>query len=158
MENERSVTGLFRPGLSSTGGRHARSGSRCPWRGTVRGPRRVTRRVAKWCASRVHRARALTPAGDRVSLPCLRPCPRPRARVPETTAAEGELGRPSTRVDWRAVRGSFKYPGAVPPSDWSAWWFSTGRRGVPGGASQSRVSFLLSVFHCVFKFVIYDPD
>lgn len=30
--------------------------------------------------------------------------------------------------------------------------------GYTGGASQSRVSFLLSVFHCVFKFVIYDPD
>lgn len=125
---------------------------------TVRGPRRVTRRVAKWCASRVHRARVLSPAGDRVSLPCLRPCPRPRARVPETATAEGEIGRPSTPVDWRAVRGSFKCSGAVPPSDWLAWWFSTGRRGVPGGASQSRVSFLLSVFHCVFKFVIYDPD
>lgn len=35
---------------------------------------------------------------------------------------------------------------------------SSERRGVSGGASQSRVSFLLSVFHCVFKFVIYDPD
>lgn len=73
-------------------------------------------------------------------------------------ASGGEAGRPSTPVDWRAIHGSFKCLGAVPSSDWSTWWRFTGRRGVPGGASQSRVSFLLSVFHCVFKFVIYDPD
>lgn len=119
------------------------------------GARRVTRVAsAKWCTSGVHRARTLSPAGDRVSLPYLRPCPRPRARV----SALGEIARPSTRMDWRVVRGSVDYPGAVPPPDWSTWWYFSGRRGVPGGASQSRVSFLLSVFHCVFKFVIYDPD
>lgn len=119
------------------------------------GARRVTRVAsAKWCTSGVHRARTLSPAGDRVSLPCLRPCPRPRARV----SALGEIARPSTRMDWRVVRGSVDYPGAVLPPDWSTWWYFSGRRGVPGGASQSRVSFLLSVFHCVFKFVIYDPD
>lgn len=43
----------------------------------------------------------LSPAGDRVSLPCLRPCPRPRARVPEIPRqGEKQVG---PRCEWIGV-------------------------------------------------------
>lgn len=64
----------------------------------------------------------------------------------------------TNEVDWRGNGGSAEHRRAVLFQDWPTSAHSSGRRGVPGGASQSRVSFLLSVFHCVFKFVIYDPD
>ncbi|KAF7407549.1 hypothetical protein HZH66_002086 [Vespula vulgaris] len=48
------------------------------------------------------------------------------------------------RADWRPPRGTALPLRAVPHADWLPGCRSTGRRGVPGGASQSRLACSLA--------------
>lgn len=60
--------------------------------------------------------------------------------------------------DWSIGRRTDDSLRAGLARDWSAGSAPPEAERARGVASQSRVSFLLSVFHCVFKLVIYDPD
>lgn len=75
-----------------------------------------------------------------------------------TTAVGKKISRSIEYSCCETILGSI-HVGVVLVAIGSAYSRSTGSLTWSWGvASQSRVSFLLSVFHCVFKLVIYDPD
>lgn len=117
---------LYRPELSSTAGRHARSGSRCPCRdGTGSSPSDSPRRQMV-CESRVHRTRALSLRREIESLSrafvlalvlarAFRKPPRRRERW--VGPRRESIGVPS--VGRLSARGRYRHrigrPGGFPP-------------------------------------------